>query len=262
VARVMLASMLGHTRQRALASLLALSIFSAAGCVAPLLPDPAVRYIAFGDSTTAGAAKVQYWQYVQRDLSLPAEAFANQGRGGETLQQGLPRLQGLLDRHIYPNAQVLFFWEGGDDVLKFVVDHDPQIALSPDDPSYPLKADLDAALDQVQADIEQAIALASESNLKVYVATYFDLLPGECKPAPLNVLLPEQAQRANQYVPLLNDRIRLAASNGSAVLVDVASQTGALASDPGNYANCNHLSDQGNRIVADVFLQAIQTASP
>lgn len=257
----MLAFMHGHAKHRALAGLVVLSILSAAGCAMPLLPDPAVRYIAFGDSTTAGPGSTQYWQYVQRDLGLPVEAFANQGRGGETLQQGLPRLKGLLDGRIYPNAQVLFFWEGGDDVLRFVVDHDPQIALSPDDPSYPLKADLGAALDQIQSDIEQAIALASESNLKVYVATYFDLLPGECKPAPLNLLLPEQAQRANQYVPLLNDRIRLAASSSGAVLVDVASQSAALTSDPANYANCNHLSDRGNRIVADVFLQAIQTAS-
>lgn len=239
----------------ALVSLLAM------GCSTPLLPDPAVRYIAFGDSTTAGPAGLQYWQYVQQDLGASEEAFAGQGKGGETVAEGLPRLRDLLDRNVYPNAQALLFWEGGDDILKFVVAHDPLVVLSPDDPNYPFRADLNSALEQVQADVAQAIMLGKQQNLAVYVATYFDLLPGECKPALLNLLTPQQAQIANQYVNLLNDRIRQAVTDQGAVLVDVASQSAEITSTAENYLNCNHLSNQGNRVVAELFTQTIQAST-
>lgn len=247
-----------HREYTILSGLLVLPILLAAGCTAPLLPDPAVRYIAFGDSTTASRATVQYWQYVRQDLGLPANAFAGQGHDGETAAEGLPRLRDLLDKGLYPNAQVLLYWEGGNDILKFVKNHDPLVVQSPTDPNYPFQADLNLALDQVQADIEQAVTLANQKNLKLCAATYFDLVPGECKAAPLNLLLPEQVQQANQYVRLLNDRIRQAAANTGATLVEVASQAPRLANDPANYTNCNHLSNQGNRIVADMFVQTIQ----
>ena len=48
---------------------------------------------------------------------------------------------------------------------------------------------------------------------------------------------------------MLNDRIRAAAANARALLVDVGASAGVLAADPANYFNCNHLSEQGNTIV-------------
>ena len=131
--------------------------------------------------------------------------------------------------------------------------------MSPDASDYPFKAELDTALDTVQADIEQAIRVGRQAGLTVYAATYFDLSgnAGECKPALLNILLPGQTQLVNQYVRLLNDRIRLAAGSAGAVLVDVAARADEIAADPANYTNCNHLSSQGNQIVAGVFRAAI-----
>ena len=238
--------------------MLALPALLAVGCNGPLLPDPAVRYIAFGDSSTAGPASINYWQYLQQDLDQPPAAFVSQGKGGETTAEGLPRLQDLLDREIYPNAQVLLFWEGGGDILGFIRDHDPLLATSPNDSDYPFADDLAAALDQTQANIEQAIDRAQQAGLQVYVATYYYLAPGQCRPALLNVLLPEQANRANEYVRLLNERIRHAADNAGARLVEVGAQAEILAADLANYFDCNHLSEKGNRAVANLFLQAIR----
>jgi lysophospholipase L1-like esterase len=242
-------------------SLMPLMIF-VAGCQTVPIPDPAVRYIAFGDSTTAGPADRQYWEFLRDDLAAPGDSFASQGQGGESTADGLARLRSILDSNLYPNAQTLLYWEGGNDVLVFVRDHDPLLILSPEAADYPYKAEWTAALDTTQANIEQAIRMGRQAGLTVYVATYFDMTEqvGACKPALLHVLLPGQAELVNQYVRSLNGVIRQAAAAEGAILVDVAAQAATIAADPGNYANCDHLSAQGNRIVAGIFRQAITPA--
>jgi lysophospholipase L1-like esterase len=247
-------SALNRTRPSALAVLLA-AIVMLTGCQTILIPDPAVRYIAFGDSTTAGRADRQYWEFVRDDLGLPADSFAGQGHGGETTAEGLARLNMLLNSDIYPNAEVLLYWEGGKDVLTFVQDHDPLLLFAPDASGYPFKDELSAALDTVEANIQQAVQMGLQAGLAVYVATYFSFSPDadECKPALLGVLLPGQIHQINDYVELLNDRIRQAAARAGAVLVDAATLTDQLAADPANYVDCIHLSDKGNQMVARVF---------
>jgi hypothetical protein len=95
----------------------------------------------------------------------------------------------------------------------------------------------------------------------VFVATYYPIQSGfsSCSAVPLNVLLPGQAERANEYVDRLNERIRLIAIASGAKLVDVARELPDVASDPANYHNCNHLSATGNRLAAEVFADAIQS---
>lgn len=231
---------------------------AAAGCAATA--DPAVRYIAFGDSTTAGPADTQYWEFLRDDLGQPADSFAGAGQGGESTTEGLDRLRGILDDGLYPNAMVLLYWEGGNDLIAFVHDHDPLLALSPSAADYPFAAELATSLDSTQANIEEAIWLGRGAGLAVYAATYFHLnaAAGQCKPALLGVLLPAQEARVTEYIQLLNDRIRIAAANAGAVLVDVAQQADAIAADPANYVNCDHLSDRGNQLVAGIFRAAIQ----
>ncbi|MEK7756569.1 MAG: hypothetical protein AAB385_05100, partial [Planctomycetota bacterium] len=62
---------------------------------------------------------------------------------------------------------------------------------------------------------------------------------------------------ANAYIARLNERIRTAADNQDAVLVDVAAVDDVLRQDQANYFDCNHLSEQGNGIVANLFFQSI-----
>ena len=246
------------TRTQAFLALM-LATVSLAGCTTPL-PDPAVRYIAFGDSTTAGPASRQYWEFLRDDLGQPADSFAGQGKGGEPTAEGLVRLRSVLDNGIYPNAEALLYWEGGNDVLDFVKNHDPLLLFSPKAADYPFGGDLATSLDTTQASIEEAIRLGRQAGLAVYVATYFYLnaQTGQCKPALLGVLLPSQQAHVTEYVQLLNDRIRLAAAGAGAVLVDVAGQADTIAADSANYVNCNHLSEKGNQIVAGIFEAAIQ----
>ncbi len=228
------------------------------GCSDVIVPDPNVRYIAFGDSTTAGPTDRNYWHILQEKIGQPADAFAGQGNGGENSTDGLARLESLLSADIYPNAQVLLYWEGGDDLVEFIKKHDPLLLLSPDSSDYPYAADLKTTLDQLQSNIEQAIQTAHDAGLTVYVATYYPMMKNaKCKALPIPILLPSQAVNANLYVVHLNDRIRLAVQNGAAVLVDVGAHSDFFLQDPSNYYDCNHLSETGNTYVADLFAAAI-----
>lgn len=230
----------------------------AAGCTPP---DPAVLYIAFGDSATAGATSPAYPELLRQRLGEDAGTVVNEGDDGENSGQGVERLEGLLSQGLYPNAKALLYWEGGNDVVEFIRTHDPFFLLCPDDVNYPFTTALNAALDATQANIEDAIQLGRDAGLTVFVATYFALPETiiECDALLLNVLLPAQARWSNVYVEMLNDRIRVAAAQG-AILVDVAAKNAVLQADGANYADCNHLSTQGNDIVAGLFADAV-TAS-
>ncbi len=73
-----------------------------------------------------------------------------------------------------------------------------------------------------------------------------------------------QANVANSLILQLNEVIRAAVDGESAIHVDMAAVGDELRADPAHYADCNHLSEQGNEIVAAVFLNAIrmQTQAP
>ncbi|HPM23027.1 MAG TPA: SGNH/GDSL hydrolase family protein [Phycisphaerae bacterium] len=242
--------------------LLASLLWSAAGCSDNrlLIPDPAVRYLAFGDSSTSGRAARSYPEILAERLGQPAGAMANEGSDGETAGAGLERLRQLLAARIYPNAEVLLYWEGGADLIDLIREIDGLLLFSPLAPSYPYTTRLAEALDRIQADIEAAIAAGQAAGLTVYVATYFSFqeVAAACDPMPLDVMLPAQAQNANGYVSLLNERIRQAAASGGAGVVDIASADDDLHASAANFVNCNHLSEAGNEIVAQVFVDALE----
>ncbi len=227
------------------------------------LPDPAVRVVAFGDSATAGPAEMDYIEFLPSLLSQPAGAFTNEGRGGETTDRGVDRLRSLITRGLFPNADTVLFWEGGNDLTDWIEERDGLLIFSPSSPGYPFAEQLTELLDDVQANIESAIDIARQAGLQVYVATYFSLpaVSLDCDPLFLNILLPSQAANANAYVAMLNERIRSAAVNRGAVVADVAAADDTLMADPRNYFNCNHLSARGNEIVANVFSDTIRAGS-
>ena len=229
------------------------------GCADIGLPDPAVRYIAFGDSSTNGPNELNYWNFLAQKIDQPVDRFANEGNGGENSSEGFERLKELLEQGLYPNAQVLLYWQGGDDLIGFIENRDPLLVYSPNNENYPFKDDLEIELDRIQGKIEQSIALGQDARLQVYVANYYFLMKNiRCKPGLLGILAQTQADNANVYIVKLNERIRLAAQNRGAILVDVETQAQALLADRNNYHDCNHLSDQGNRIVADVFFAVVE----
>lgn len=232
------------------------------GCLSDIdfrLPDPAVRYLAFGDSAARGPSARDYAEFLRDLLGEAPEVFANEGEGGETSGEGVERLRALLVRGLFPNAEVLLFWEGGNSLTDFVQERDPLLVFSPDSPVYPFSTQLNEKLEEIQADIEEAMRIGTEAGLQVFAATYYFLPESslDCDPLLLDILLPGQAANANAYVTKLNERIRLAADIRGAILVDVASKDGSLRGDPKNYFNCNHLSAAGNEIVARLFFDAM-----
>jgi lysophospholipase L1-like esterase len=236
-------------------------IWPAIGCTdnALLMPDPSVRYLAFGDSGTSGRSGRNYPEILADLLGQPPGAIANQGKGGETTGEGLERLRELLSLSIYPNADALLYWEGGADIIAFIRQVDGLLLLSPTASTYPYSTELVETLDRVQTNIEAAITEGQMAGMTVYVATYFSLREAtvSCAPLSLEVMSPFQARNANGYVSLLNERIRQAAINTGAALVDIASADGFLHADDSNFVNCNHLSEKGNEIIAQLFAEAL-----
>lgn len=232
------------------------------GCALPgatPLPDPTVYYIAFGDSTTAGPADRTYPTILNERINNPERIVANEGRSGETVAEGLARLQQILADRTYPGARVLMYWEGGKDITEFMETNDPLLLRSPDDPDYPFDDELNVTLDAIQANVEEALQEAWGAGLDLWVTTYYPLAPGvaQCDPLLLDILLPSQAANGNVYIDRLNARLRQAAINQGADIVDVAALGDQLQADPANYFNCNHLSDEGNAIVADLFFTTL-----
>ncbi len=232
----------------------------AAGCVELRLPDPDAVYVAFGDSATHGPSERDYPDILRERLGASAGSMANEGRGGETAQEGVDRLRGLLANEIFPNAEYLLYWEGGNDITDFIQDVDPLLLFSPDDPDYPFATRLNAELDSIAAAIRTAIRAGQDAGLRVHVATYFFLREnvGDCPALLFNIVLPAQAENANDYITRLNARIRQAVRDRGATLVDVADEDERLRDDPANYFNCNHLSERGNDIVAALFANSIE----
>lgn len=224
------------------------------------LPDPNVRVIAFGDSTTAGPSTMQYVEYLPDLLSEPANAFSNEGMGGETTTDGLVRLQALLDGGYLPNADTIIIWEGGNDVIDFIQAHDPLIAISPNDGLYPFSDDLQQQIDATTANLINEIGAARTAGLNVFIATYF-FIPEEifdCNATPLDVIFPGQARVANDYTERLNQAIRDVATAQQATLIDIAALDATLRGDLANYENCNHLSAAGNLIAAQRIAEVLQ----
>ena len=229
---------------------------SVAGAVFGGCSDPDVIYIPFGDSTAGGPTDRDYHTFLRTLLGQGEETFANEGSGGETTTEGLQRFRALIDTNRYPNARFLFYWQGAADLRDFIRRRDPLLLLDLTASDYPFSPDFQSALDAIQANIESVIRRAQDAGLEVFVATYYRIVPGfNCSAFILDILLPLQALQANEYVPLLNRRIRLAAQNTGATLVDVAALN--LNEDLDNYFDCNHLSEKGNEAVAGLFLDAM-----
>jgi hypothetical protein len=240
-------------------SLMLIGIF---GCPEIQPPDPAVRYIAFGDSSTEGPADRDYPVILRELLGEPADSFAVEGEDGETAAEGLDRLRLIFSRDLYPNAHTLLYWEGAAAVIDFIEEVDGLLVFSPLAAGYPYSNELDIRLDRVQANIEAAVAEAHSAGLNVYVASYFKgrEVTQPCEPLFLNVILPAQVRNANDYITLLNARIREAATNSGATLVDLAAANDEITLDTANFYDCRHLSAKGNAIVAQVFFDTLSQA--
>ena len=249
------------TKQRLRIWMLLGAIIPVGGCMDFQIPDPNVRYIAFGSSTTKGPSTRDYPDILRERLGEDPSTFANEGNSGEEIADAITRLQSLISRDIYPNATTLLIWHGGNDIINFIGKTDSLLIFSPNAANYPFEDQLDDALDIIQADIELEIGIAQDAGWEVYIATLYPIREqnGTCDPLPFNILLAPQAANANVYLRRLNDRIRLAAANTGAILVDIEAIEDEITESAANYFDCNHLSEAGNTIAAELFFTIIST---
>ena len=250
-----------HVRNSIAACILLTLVTNLTSCVQliPPTPDPRVRYIAFGDSTTDGPSERNYPDILREKLGLPTETFTNQGKSGETTEEGLQRMTNEQLFATFPNAEFFLYWEGGNDISDFIKNHDPLLLLSPRDDVFPFTGTLTDVLDTAETNIELAIRNVQDAGLDVLITTYYPVAPEpiECGALLFDIILPQQAVRAQEYLDLLNARIRRAASTNGATLVDVAAIGIILQADINNYFDCNHLTIKGNDLVANLFFNVI-----
>ena len=237
-----------------------LLLFTLAATCCPT-KKPSVLYVAFGDSVTDSDAEIKYPWYLKEWLGLSDDQIENEGNSGETIAEGLPRLREILECGTYPNAGIVLFEEGGNDLIDWIQELDPSLSWSPLSPLYPYSDGLQAKLAEIEGSLFQAAEAVLASGSDMAIMTYFHVLPykSPCKLTPLNFFTVGQAERVNQYVNLLNERILNVAGIFGLPVADVAS-TGALYGDYDNYLNCNHPSAAGNEVLAQFFLDAILEA--
>ena len=229
------------------------------GCTSAPVPDPNVVYVAFGDSATNGPAERDYTYYLPGLLGAEADAITNEGNGGETVAEGAERLAGLLEAGLYPNARTLVIWEGGNDLVDFVVSRDPLLVFTPQTAGAAFGQALEQRLNAIQSGLEAMVRSGLAAGLQVYLANYprRPQVLINCGALPLGVMTPPQAANANQYLDLLNARIEAAAANTGAGLVDIYSLSDSLDASITNFFDCNHLSSPGNELVAGLVAQSI-----
>jgi lysophospholipase L1-like esterase len=212
---------------------------------------PTVRltnYLAFGDSITAGEVTVPIPMSVPFDLSLShplvvvtsasyptrlldqlraryatqaaSLVMANEGKPGESVLDGVPRLAQLLANR---PTEVLLLMHGYNDLLGFGTSAVPRTA---------------SAID----------AMAREGRFRgarVFIALLTPPIPGRLRSIPLDAIL------------AVNDRIRSIAAGESAVLVDLYS---ALSTDVNRYIGVDglHPTEAGYQRMADEFFARVQ----
>ena len=208
------------------------------------------RIVAFGDSATAG-----YAPFLHQYLEANQNEVANEGRGGETSDKGVERLREIISFGTYPNNEVFIYWEGGNNLIDWLQEHDPLLQFSPSDPEYPLFSELIDLLGNIRNDLATAVELCHNQGWKVYVGSYVPFVP-DITCSPLGRPMTEvEVDVANLYQNLINEVISDMTNNG-ATFIDAGNHL-AL-SDPAMYQNCNHLNDDGNRIFAEIISNSIE----
>jgi lysophospholipase L1-like esterase len=225
-------------------------------------PNPAPLYVCFGDSITAGKDVPTYPETLDGliDPSVAGQV-ANEGESGESADNGADRIKNLFGScNAYPNTVALLYLEGGAGLIDWIQEKDSFLLFDPLAPGYPYQAELTERLGNIKNNILAAVQTARSSGLQVYMATYYDLLAGvsPCDLHPLKLPLNEvQAERANHYTALLNQKIGEAASETGSALVDLNGVLGPLQGNPENFFDCNHPSASGNALIAEVFFEAL-----
>lgn len=241
------------------------TLLTSTGCLSSTAfrqANPDARIIAFGDSATRGPALADYSDMLPELLGVPDVSIVNEGDPGETSEEGRERLQELIEFGIFPNAEVLIYWQGGVDAIDIIEDGALEFVLMQIGLSSAFLDKLRAELDHIEAELSAGVKAAQDAGWEVYILTYFPLAPDRpCRFVPFGQLTPGIAAILNTYVELLNNRIRTVAATTGATLVDIEPLGETLLADS-SYFDCNHLSAKGNAMIAEQIAEVIRNIQP
>lgn len=213
-------------------------------------PNPSARIIALGDSATRGPGGQGYPEMMPGQLSVPVQSVVNEGVGGEETTAGLGRLKHLIDRKLFPNAETILIWEGGTDLIHFVAASDGSLQWNPLDENFPLREQLSNVLNRIESNLGDMIRAARDTNWTPYLLTYFPMRTDRTCLLFSFELSDQQANAIDAYFNSLNERIRSAAATNGVTVIDIAAIGNEIEENEANYLDCNHLSGQGNTLVA------------
>ncbi|MBD3228618.1 MAG: hypothetical protein GF329_10570, partial [Candidatus Lokiarchaeota archaeon] len=146
------------------------------GSVNAVDPRPSVILVCFGDSATKGAVEEHYPGYIEQWIKPDSDDVANKGRSGETSEQGLSRLEDIIDSGEFPNAQVYAIWEGGNDLIDWLKEIDRYIIFDPAKSWYPYKEQLEEKLDEIKDNLANMIDLIKTDGAIPIIGTYYYLM--------------------------------------------------------------------------------------
>ena len=106
--------------------------------------------------------------------------------------------------------------------------------------------------------IRQGINKIRETDATPVLGTYYYLMAfKKCKHSPIHFLLPFQVRHANHYVDKLNNVIYDLAYEEDVPLADINKELGTMAY--WHYYDFNHANALGNRLIAEVWFEAVDT---
>ena len=217
------------------------------------------KVVCFGDSATEGASELSFPDYLEAFIEWGDGQVVNEGKSGETAEEGMWRMWWLLFSLKYINSHVWTYMEGGNDLIDWVTQIDPYLLFDPANPGYPHRQELDDKLAQIKDDLRTGIHnIRNKTSAEVVLGTYNYLASfTQCDPSPIGFLLPGMTEKANHYVDELNDNIRDLASEEDTPLADINESLGNFNGNLLFYHDCIHMNSLGNFVVALIWLVQI-----
>lgn len=219
------------------------AVMSLTGCA-----DFVAGTVAFGDSVTFGfgGERGGWVSHLEEDLGGP---IANFGVPGERVVNGKVRFAGPLGpMSLAPLAKRVLLLHGGNDLAEAFLEEPCNGTCEP--------YEREERLLTIAEYVEDIVKTAQRHDLEVTLATYWRVNAKVCKEKGGPRLEADEAAAANRHLEMYDALLlEMAARNGlDVVRLDELD----LESDPDNFYDCIHPSDEGYRILADAWRRQLR----
>jgi len=213
------------------------------GC-ADLLADT----VAFGDSVTFGyGGKRGGWvSHLEEDRG---SAIANFGVPSERVVNGIVRFAGPMGPlSLAPNAKHLLLLHGGNDLAEAFIEGSCDASCEP--------WDEEDRMVKIAGYVEDIVKMAERHDLRVTMGTYWRVNARVCVEKGGPHLSASEAELANAHLDFYNAHLLEVAARHDIGVVRLDELVLETVRD--NFYDCIHPSDDGYRIVADAWRDAVR----